>query len=145
MQCAEINGAAYALLFNAGGQTQFVRALAPLPAQGAVHYDSYASVEVLQEGSKAIDWNQRNPVAGGNPGRFKKGIGLDPASLANLVVVFIPPPSPTEALIPIALHVAFIVRVVRARLAAARQRARDLETFQRLHASDQASPGRPTV
>ena len=81
------------------------------------------------------------------------GSGVDPlftllfiaASLANLVVVFIPPPPPMEALIPVALHVAFIVRVVRARLAAARQRARDLETFQRLHASDQASPASPTV
>jgi len=81
------------------------------------------------------------------------GGGVDPlftllfvgACLANLVVIFIPPPSPYEAAALIALHVAFIVRVMRARLAAARQRVRDLETFQRLHAGDQASPTRPTV
>jgi len=81
------------------------------------------------------------------------GGGVDPlftlifvgACLANLAVVFMPLHSPSEAAAPITLHVAFIVRVVRARLAAARQRARDLETFQRLHASDQAGPGPPTV
>src|SRR5437899_699107 len=39
-------------------------------------YDSYASVEVLEEGQKVIGWDKRNPVPGGNPGRFKKGIGI---------------------------------------------------------------------
>jgi len=43
---------------------------------GGVTYDSFASVEVLQEGAKAIGWEKRNAVAGGAPGRFKKGIGL---------------------------------------------------------------------
>ncbi len=43
---------------------------------GAVHFDSYASVEVLEEGAKAIGWNQRNSTPGGASGRFKKGIGL---------------------------------------------------------------------
>ena len=43
---------------------------------GAIKYDSFASVEVLEEGAKAIGWDQRNPVAGGNPGRFKRGIGV---------------------------------------------------------------------
>jgi xanthine dehydrogenase YagR molybdenum-binding subunit len=38
-------------------------------------YDSFASVEVLQEGAKAIGWDKRNPVPGGASGRFKKGIG----------------------------------------------------------------------
>jgi xanthine dehydrogenase YagR molybdenum-binding subunit len=39
-------------------------------------YDSYASVEVLEEGVKAIGWDKRNPVPGGNPGRFKRGFGV---------------------------------------------------------------------
>jgi CO/xanthine dehydrogenase Mo-binding subunit len=47
---------------------------------GAVHYDSYASVEVLEEGSKAIGWNRRNATPGGSTGRFKRGFGLGMSS-----------------------------------------------------------------
>ena len=43
---------------------------------GAVVFDSFASVEVLEEGAKAFGWSQRNPTPGGMPGRFKKGLGL---------------------------------------------------------------------
>ncbi len=43
---------------------------------GEVHFDSFASVEVLEEGARAIGWDRRNPVPGGNPGRFKTGIGM---------------------------------------------------------------------
>jgi CO/xanthine dehydrogenase Mo-binding subunit/aerobic-type carbon monoxide dehydrogenase small subunit (CoxS/CutS family) len=39
-------------------------------------YDSFASVEVLQEGAKAFGWDQRNHVPGGNPGRRKRGFGV---------------------------------------------------------------------
>ena len=39
-------------------------------------YDSFPSVEVLEEGAKAFGWDKRNPVAGGAPGRFKRGFGL---------------------------------------------------------------------
>jgi CO/xanthine dehydrogenase Mo-binding subunit len=39
-------------------------------------YDSFASVEVLREGAKAIGWDSRNPKPGSMPGRFKRGIGL---------------------------------------------------------------------
>jgi CO/xanthine dehydrogenase Mo-binding subunit/aerobic-type carbon monoxide dehydrogenase small subunit (CoxS/CutS family) len=39
-------------------------------------YESFASVEVLEEGSKVFGWDKRNPVPGGNPGRFKRGYGL---------------------------------------------------------------------
>src|SRR5580693_8054951 len=39
-------------------------------------YDSFPSVEVLTEGAKAFGWDKRNPVAGGAPGRFKRGFGL---------------------------------------------------------------------
>src|SRR5207247_9514488 len=35
--------------------------------KGFLTYDSYASVEVLQEGVKAIGWEKRNPAPGGNP------------------------------------------------------------------------------
>jgi CO/xanthine dehydrogenase Mo-binding subunit len=43
---------------------------------GELTYDSFASVEVLEEGSKAIGWNRRNAAPGGAPGRFKRGIGM---------------------------------------------------------------------
>jgi CO/xanthine dehydrogenase Mo-binding subunit len=52
----------------------------PEAENGTLYFDSYASVEVLQEGSKAIGWNRRNSVAGGNPGRFKRGFGLGMSS-----------------------------------------------------------------
>jgi putative selenate reductase molybdopterin-binding subunit len=39
-------------------------------------YESMPTVEVLQEGSKAFGWDKRNPVAGGAPGRFKRGFGI---------------------------------------------------------------------
>jgi len=81
------------------------------------------------------------------------GGGVDPlftwifiaAGAANLAVLFTPPPSPLEALVPIALHAAFIVRVVRARLAAARLRTRDLEIFRRVRAEDIQGGDGPTV
>lgn len=43
---------------------------------GELTYDSFASVEVLEEGAKAIGWDKRNPVAGATPGRFKRGLGV---------------------------------------------------------------------
>ncbi len=43
---------------------------------GSVGFDSFASVEVLEEGADAIGWDRRNTVPGGRPGRFKTGIGV---------------------------------------------------------------------
>jgi xanthine dehydrogenase YagR molybdenum-binding subunit len=43
---------------------------------GELTYDSFASVEVLEEGAEAMGWDKRNPKPGGTPGRFKKGIGV---------------------------------------------------------------------
>jgi CO/xanthine dehydrogenase Mo-binding subunit len=48
----------------------------PESENGTLKYDAYASVEVLREGAKAIGWERRNPVPGGNPGRFKRGLGV---------------------------------------------------------------------
>ena len=42
-----------------------------------IGYDAFASVEVLEEAAKAIGWDRRNPKAGGMPGRFKRGLGMD--------------------------------------------------------------------
>jgi CO/xanthine dehydrogenase Mo-binding subunit len=58
---------------ESGGPTMV---LMPEMERGFLTYDSYASVEVLQEGMKAIGWEKRNPVPGGNPGRFKRGFGV---------------------------------------------------------------------
>ena len=44
---------------------------------GTLTYDSFASVEVMQEGAKAIGWNEhRNPKPGGGTGRYRRGVGL---------------------------------------------------------------------
>jgi len=52
--------------------------MAPVPEleNGLLTYDSFASVEVLEEGMKAIGWDKRNPAPGGNSGRFKRGFGM---------------------------------------------------------------------
>src|SRR5438309_10046871 len=42
---------------------------------GELHYDSYASAEVLEGGAGAVGWERRNPVRGGSAGRFKRGLG----------------------------------------------------------------------
>ena len=48
----------------------------PEMENGLLTYDCYAGVEVLEEGGKNIGWEKRNPVPGGNPGRFKRGFGM---------------------------------------------------------------------
>jgi hypothetical protein len=76
------------------------------------------------------------------------GGGVDPlftvlfvcATLANLITVFIPPPPVAEAALPLILHSAFIVRVVRVRRAAARQRGNELEMFKRVRAEGAMPP-----
>jgi len=65
------------------------------------------------------------------------GGGIDPlftvvfigATLANLIPAFTPGPTRPELAVLLPLHFAFIVRVVRARGAAARQRAVELESY----------------
>jgi hypothetical protein len=69
------------------------------------------------------------------------GAGVDPlftvvfvaATMANLMLVFIPQPTRLDLGVLGVVHLAFLVRVVRARGAAARQRAVDLETFRAIH------------
>ena len=46
------------------------------PGDKSHYYQTMPTAEVLREGSKAFGWEKRNPVAGGNPGRFKRGFGL---------------------------------------------------------------------
>src|SRR4029077_6818564 len=48
----------------------------PTPGDARYPYDSFPSVEVLQEGAKAFGWEKRNAAPGGAPGRFKRGLGL---------------------------------------------------------------------
>jgi hypothetical protein len=65
------------------------------------------------------------------------GGGIDPlfsiifiaATLANLIPAFSPAPTRPELAILLPLHIAFVVRIVRARGAAARQRAVELESY----------------
>jgi hypothetical protein len=68
------------------------------------------------------------------------GGGVDPlfavvfgcATLANMIPALLPQPVPLELAVVGIFHVAFILRLVRARGAAARQRAVELETFRAL-------------
>ena len=48
----------------------------PKPGDARYPYDSFPSVEVLQEGAKAFGWDKRNAKPGGAEGRFKRGFGL---------------------------------------------------------------------
>ena len=48
----------------------------PEVENGALTYDCFASVEVLEEGAKLFGWDKRNPKPGSAPGRFKRGMGL---------------------------------------------------------------------
>ena len=75
------------------------------------------------------------------------GGGIDPlfsfifaaAAFINMLPVLIPSPTRLELGIVGLLHLAFVARVVRARGAAARQRAVELETFRAIHAQGIAS------
>jgi hypothetical protein len=68
------------------------------------------------------------------------GGGADPlftvlfccAAVTNTVPALLPVPTPLEMALIGALHVAFVVRVLRARMAAARQRTVELEQFRRV-------------
>jgi hypothetical protein len=81
------------------------------------------------------------------------GAGVDPlftlvfvsAALCNLFVVFLPGPSATIAVLLVLIHALFIARVIRARLAAARQRTRDLEMFRQVQTRESAAPARSMV
>jgi hypothetical protein len=68
------------------------------------------------------------------------GGGIDPlftllfaaAGLVNLLAVLIPSSPPRAAAFPVFVHALFMLRLLRARRAAARQRGVDLATYQRL-------------
>jgi hypothetical protein len=75
------------------------------------------------------------------------GGGIDPlfsfvfaaAAFLNVMLVLLPAPSRTELGVIGVLHVAFVMRVVRARGASARQRAVDLESFKAVRDRQQGS------
>jgi hypothetical protein len=78
------------------------------------------------------------------------GGGIDPlfsvvfiaAILANLIPAFTPAPTTPELAILLPVHLAAVVRIVRARGAAARQRAVELESYRAIRT--QSSPGSST-
>jgi hypothetical protein len=73
------------------------------------------------------------------------GGGIDPlfsvvfitAALANLIPAFTPEPTGRELAVLVPLHLLFVIRVVRARGAAARQRAVELESYRAIKAQRQ--------
>ncbi|HEX4278676.1 MAG TPA: molybdopterin-dependent oxidoreductase [Bryobacteraceae bacterium] len=48
----------------------------PKPGDARYPYDSFPSVEVLEEGAKAFGWDQRNVIPNSAAGRFKRGFGM---------------------------------------------------------------------
>jgi xanthine dehydrogenase YagR molybdenum-binding subunit len=48
----------------------------PKPGDDRYPYDSFPSVEVLNEGAKVFGWDKRNSKPGSFPGRFKRGFGV---------------------------------------------------------------------
>lgn len=76
------------------------------------------------------------------------GGGIDPlfsvvfaaSALANLLLVLAPDPTPIELGVLGILHLLFLIRIVRARGAAARQRAVELESFKTLLSREREHP-----
>ena len=79
------------------------------------------------------------------------GGGIDPlfsvvfvgATLINMVPALVPVPTPLEASVIAFLHLVFIIRVIRARLAASRQRAVELESFKAMQSRERAARQSP--
>jgi hypothetical protein len=75
------------------------------------------------------------------------GGGIDPlfavlfvlAAVANVIPALLIAPTPTEIVVLGVLHVGFIVRVVRARMAAARQRAVELDNYRAIRSQHESS------
>jgi len=81
------------------------------------------------------------------------GGGIDPlfstvfasAAFVNIIPALMPPRTQTEMGVIGVLHLAFVIRVVRARGAAARQRAVELESFRAIHTQiPEPKPQNPT-
>ena len=79
------------------------------------------------------------------------GGGIDPlfstvfacVSFVNMIPALVPPRTQTEVGVIGVLHLAFVIRVVRARGAAARQRAVELESFRAIHTQIPKPPPSP--
>jgi hypothetical protein len=79
------------------------------------------------------------------------GGGIDPlfstvfacVSFVNMIPALVPPRTRTEVGVIGVLHLAFVIRVVRARGAAARQRAVELESFRAIHTQIPKPPPSP--
>lgn len=99
---------------------------------GAERIGRYLQV-YYEDGAEAPRWETTAMAVG----PALPGGGIDPlfsvvfisATLANLIPAFTPEPTRLELAILLPLHLAFVVRIVRARGAAARQRAVELESY----------------
>ncbi|HEY7388335.1 MAG TPA: molybdopterin cofactor-binding domain-containing protein, partial [Bryobacteraceae bacterium] len=56
-------------------QFRLIHITRPMPGNSRYPYDSFPSVQVLEEGAKAFGWEKRTPP-GATPGRFKRGFGI---------------------------------------------------------------------
>lgn len=106
---------------------------------GAERIGRYVQV-YYEASSEAPQWETTAMAVGPS----LPGGGVDPlftvvfvcAALVNVVAGLLPQPTPLELGVVLALHALFVVRVVRARIAAARQRAVELESFRAIRSRD---------
>lgn len=139
-----ISWAVTALLLFATFNSQPVAVVFPLAMLGAgfeAIHALHAAVERIgrylqvyyEGGADAPQWE----TAATAVGPALPGGGIDPlftvvffsATILNVIPALLPQPTPTELGVIGGLHLLFLIRVVRARIAAARQRAVELESF----------------
>jgi hypothetical protein len=141
----------FVLLLAGGPPVATVVTLAVLvagfEAVHALHVGAERIGRYLQVYYEALADGPRWETAVMTVGPALPGGGIDPlfsvvfvgATLINMVPAMVPPSTLLEAGVIVFLHAVFIIRVVRARLAASRQRAVELESFKAMQSRERAA------
>jgi hypothetical protein len=113
----------------------------------ALHVGAERIGRYLQVYYEALPDGPRWETAVMTVGPALPGGGIDPlfslvfagAAIVNMVPALVPAPTALEVGVIALLHVAFMFRVARARLAASRQRAVELESFKAMQSRERAA------
>jgi hypothetical protein len=113
----------------------------------ALHVGAERIGRYLQVYYEALPNGPRWETAVMTVGPALPGGGIDPlfsvvfvgATLVNMIPALVPAPTPVELGVIALLHVGFIFRVVRARRAASRQRAVELESFKAMQSRERGA------
>jgi hypothetical protein len=140
-----------ALLIAGGPPVSTVVTLAALvggfEAVHALHVGAERIGRYLQVYYETLAEGPRWETAVTTVGPALPGGGIDPlfsvvfvgATLINLFPALVPAPTPLEMGVVSFLHILFIIRIVRARLAASRQRAVELESFKAMQSRERGT------